>query len=59
MVVLEYSGCALVVRKLLNSSRITLFKMSPLISCHRFVAEPHGEAGLVDAAESHRKTLPL
>jgi len=49
-------------KKMPNSSRITFyskFKMSPLISNGRFVAEPDGGAGLVNAAQSHRKILPL
>ena len=63
VILLECSSCALVVRKKMpNSSRITFyskFKMSPLISNGRFVAEPDGGTGLVDAAQSQRKTLPL
>jgi len=62
VMLLECSSCALVVRKKKPNSRITFyskFKMSHLIFNGRFVAEPDGGAGLVDAAQSHRKILPL
>jgi len=62
VVLLEFSSCTLVVRKLPDSSRIIFYfrsKMFPLIPYLQFVAEFDGGAGHVDAAQSHRKTLPL